>query len=91
MIHRKKCIPPLFEDVRTGKKRFEARLADFDVQPGDEIRLEEWDPENQTYTGRACTIEIDYILKTKDLPAWKPEDIAKFGFQIMQIKRVRDE
>lgn len=89
MVHRKKCIPSLFEDVYTGKKRFEVRLADFAIESGDEIVLEEWDPVQRVYTGRACTIEIDYILKTKDMPAWTPESVEKYGFQVMQIKSVR--
>jgi ASC-1-like (ASCH) protein len=88
MIHRKKCIPSLFEDVRTGKKRFEVRLADFEVNLGDKMVLEEWIPEESAYTGRTCTIEIEYILKTKDMPAWTPEKVEEFGFQILQIKSV---
>ncbi len=88
MTHHKKCIPSLFEDVRTGKKRFEVRLADFEVETGDKILLEEWNPVESAYTGRTCTIEIDYILKTKDMPAWTPEKVEEYGFQIMQIKSV---
>lgn len=90
MIHRKKCIPSLFEDVRTGKKRFEVRLADFEVSVGDRIVLEEWDPEKQVYSGRSFSVEIEYILKTKDMPAWTPEKVAEYGFQVMQIKRVEE-
>lgn len=88
MTHHKKCIPSLFEDVRTGKKRFEVRLADFEVESGDKIVLEEWNPVESVYTGRKCTIEIDYILKTKDLPVWTSEKVQEYGFQIMQIKSV---
>lgn len=88
MIHHKKCVPDLFEAVRAGQKPFEVRLADFEVQSGDRMVLEEWDPIIQSYTGRTCTIEIGYILKTKDVSFWKQKDIETYGFQVMDIKRV---
>ncbi len=88
MIHHKKCLPTLFEDVRTGKKRFEVRLADFEANVGDRMVLEEWDPERQACSGRTFTFEIEYILKTKDMPAWTPDKVAEFGFQVMQIKPI---
>lgn len=90
MQYHKKCLPNLFEDVRTGKKRFEVRLADFEVQVGDQIVLEEWDPEAQAYTGRTFSVDVEYILKTKDMPAWTEDKIAEYGFQIMQIKPSTD-
>lgn len=89
MVHHKKCIPGLFEDVRIGKKRFEVRLADFEVEIGDQIVLEEWDPVQASYTGRTFTVEIEYVLNTKDMPAWTPEKVQEYGFQVMQIKPIK--
>lgn len=51
LIH-KKIWSKYFELVKAGKKRFELRLADFDVEEGDVLVLEEWDPETKKYTGR---------------------------------------
>jgi len=36
-IIKKKIWPEYFELVRSGKKRFEARLADFDIKEGDTL------------------------------------------------------
>lgn len=43
MIIRKKIWPEFFEAVKSGKKRFEVRLADFKIKEGDKLVLEEWD------------------------------------------------
>ena len=68
-IH-KKIWPEFFEKVLSGEKRFELRVADFDVNPGDTIVLEEWDPKTKSYTGRTLTKIAGYIIKS---------DIDKFG------------
>lgn len=49
---RKKIWPEYFELIKSGKKRFELRVDDFDVKDGDTLVLEEWDPGTKEYTGR---------------------------------------
>jgi hypothetical protein len=39
--------------VKSGKKEFELRLADFDIAEGGTLILEEWNPDIQKYTGRS--------------------------------------
>ena len=46
-IIKKKIWPEYFELVSSGKKKFELRLADFDVKEGDALSLEEWDPKTR--------------------------------------------
>ncbi|MCJ7786787.1 DUF3850 domain-containing protein [Patescibacteria group bacterium] len=41
-IIKKKIWPEYFELVKSGKKRIELRLADFDAKEGDVLTLEEW-------------------------------------------------
>lgn len=48
----KKTWPEFFEEILNGKKKFELRLADFDIKSGDILVLREWDPETKDYTGR---------------------------------------
>jgi len=49
---KKKIWPKYFELVKSGKKKFEVRLADFRIKEGDILILEEWDPKTEKYTGR---------------------------------------
>lgn len=82
----KKAWPELFEDVRIGKKKFDLRLADFDVNEGDVLVLREWDPETGTYTGREIGKTVTYVLKTRDLGFSTKEEIEKYGQQIIQFE-----
>lgn len=47
---RKKILPKYFKEIFTENKRFELRKDEDDVQVGDELILEEWEPETG-YTG----------------------------------------
>ena len=49
-IH-KKTWPKYFQEILEGKKKFEVRLADFEVKEGDTLILEEYDPDIKKYTG----------------------------------------
>lgn len=60
---KKKVWPQYFELIKSGKKKFEVRVADFDVKEGDTIILEEWNPETKKYTGRTITKKAGYTLK----------------------------
>ncbi len=42
MIIKKKIWPEFFESVESGKKKFEVRVADFEIKEGDTLVLEEW-------------------------------------------------
>ena len=51
---RKKTWPVLFRWMLEGKKNTDLRLADFDVEEGDMLILEEYDPERRgTRAGRS--------------------------------------
>ena len=85
-IIRKKSYNPYFEQVLRGEKKFDLRLADFDVAPGDTIIFEEYDEKTRRPTGRTSTHRVGYVLKTKDLSYWTPEEIEKFGFVVMGLE-----
>ena len=86
MIIKKKTWPELFELVRTGKKKFDLRLADFECKEGDTLVFEEWDPKTNQYTGRTLSKKVTFILKTKNLEFFSKEDIEKYGFQVMSLE-----
>jgi ASC-1-like (ASCH) protein len=85
-IH-KKVWPEYFEQIISGKKKLELRLADFAVKEGDVLVLEEWDKDKQSYTGRKVEVIATYILKTKGQVFWSPEEVEKYGFQIIQFEK----
>jgi hypothetical protein len=60
--HELKIVPRYFEDVRDGRKLFEVRLDDRGYQVGDVLRLREWDPILEAYTGRVDVRGVTYVL-----------------------------
>ena len=77
IIH-KKVWPEYFEEILAGRKKFELRLADFEVSEGDTLILKEWNPESGAYTGRKTEVTATYVIKTKDQPFWPQEDADKY-------------
>jgi ASC-1-like (ASCH) protein len=84
-IHKKICSEH-FEKIISGKKKLELRLADFEVNEGDTLILEEWDKNKKEYTGRKIEVVATYILKTKGQTFWPQEEVDKYGFQIIQFE-----
>lgn len=74
-----------FDRIQSGDKNFELRLADWECAPGDILVLREVD-ESRNYTGRVLEKAVTSVLKTKDVKFFTPEDIEKYGFQIISFK-----
>jgi len=85
VIIKKKTWPDMFEKMLSGQKRFDARLSDFNVNEGDILVLEEFDPTNKTYTGRKIKKKVNFVLKTKDQKFWTDDDIRNIGLTIMSF------
>lgn len=85
IIH-KKTWPEYFDLVASGKKKYELRLADFEIAVGDTLILEEWDPKTGQYTGRKLEVVATLVKKTKDQKFWSAEEVEKHGFQVIQIE-----
>ena len=85
MIIKKKIWPEYFELVASGVKRYELRLADFDVKKGDTLVLEEWDPKTKRYTGRAVEKNVTFV-GTFDLNHYgQKKEIEKKGLYVIQF------
>ena len=85
----KKVLPQHFQDILDAKKKYEARLNDFEIEVGDILVLEEWtsaDVENRQATGRVLEKEVTYLIKFKpeDL-RWSDEDLKEKGIQIISF------
>lgn len=85
IIH-KKVWPEYFQEIISGKKKFELRLADFEVNEGDILVLKEWDNNRKKYTGRKVEVVATYIFKTKNQNFWPSDEVEKYGFQIIQFE-----
>ena len=84
-VIKKKIWPEYFELVSSGKKKFELRLADFDVKEGDTLLLEEWDPKIKEYTGRSIEKKVSFVLKF-NLNDFGQEDVIKEkGLVVIQL------
>lgn len=84
-IIKKKIWSKYFELVKSGKKRFEVRVADFDIKEGDTIVLEEWDSQTKKYTGRTLTKKVDYLLKFNLNTFGQKDLIEKNGLYVLQF------
>lgn len=84
-VIKKKIWPKFFELVRSGKKNFELRVADFKIKEGDILVLEEWDPKKKAYTGRRLRKKVGYILKFSLNSFGQKDKIEKNGLYVIQI------
>lgn len=85
----KKVWPEYFKEILSGKKTFELRVNDFEIDEGDTLVLKEWDPKIKDYTGREIEKIVGFVgkWKIKDLEAfWPREDIDEKGIQIISLK-----
>jgi len=62
IYHKLKIIPPYYDDVVNGIKKFELRKDDREFKVGDYIILKEFIPEKAQYSGRECKVKIKYKL-----------------------------
>jgi hypothetical protein len=72
-LHDLKSWPEYFVAVADGRKTFEVRKSDRGFMVGDHLRLREWDPRTEQYTGREIERRITYIFSGPFMPASKGE------------------
>ena len=84
-IVKKKTWPEYFELVLAGKQKFDLRVADFDIEEGDILALEEWNPQTKEYTGRKIEKKVDYILKFNLDDFGQKEEVENKGLYIVQL------
>ena len=65
--HRLKTWPMFYDRIISGEKTFEVRRKDRDFKVGDILILQEWNPENQSYTTREFKVKVKYILEGYNL------------------------
>jgi len=83
----KKIDLGFFDDVYSGKKKFELRLNDEDISEGDTLVLKEWNPATKTYTGRVIEKKVTYALVFNPSQSFWPEaEIKEKGLRILSLE-----
>ncbi len=79
-------MPEYFDAIVSGKKKYELRLNDFEINEGDIILLEEKDPITNELTGRTIEKTVSYVGKFKtDELFWPEEEVKEKGLQIISF------
>lgn len=84
MNHFVKCWPDHFEKIFDGTKPFELRKNDRDYRVGDQVIIQEWIPETETYTSRVVVWQIAYLIED---PNWLQPGYCCFGPSIGKINQ----
>ncbi len=85
----KKILSQYFDQVTSGKKKAEIRIADFEINEGDTLVLREWNPEAQEYTGRELEKNVTCVNKfqLEDLYRLNSEaEIKEHGIQVISVE-----
>ena len=78
--HHLKTVQPFFSEVKNGTKTFEFRRNDRDFQVGDEVYLQEYDLQKNTFSGEEIRGTITYVLKD-----WKGLDAGYCVFSVVIV------
>ncbi len=62
--HELKCWHGFYDEIVRGRKSFEIRKDDRGFNEGDILKLREWHPIGQVYSGQEAKARIDYIVKS---------------------------
>ena len=65
-IHDLKCWPKFFDAIAEGRKRHDLRRAgDRHFEVGDRLKLREFDPTTNSYSGRQQFVTVTYITSAE--------------------------
>jgi len=83
---KKKVWPEYFEKILKGEKKFDLRLADFNLKKGDVLIFEEYNPKTKKYTGRIIKKKVKNLVKFDAAKAYSLDEIKKFGFWEIELE-----
>lgn len=81
----KKTVSSLFNQILSGNKTFDVRLADWQCEAGDTLILNEIDDETKVLTGRSLRKKVGYVLYTNETDFFTKKDIEKYGLQVISL------
>lgn len=74
-----------------GKKNVEIRLADFEINAGDEILFREWDQTKHEYTGREFKKRVKVLFKVRFTDFNSIEEIKQHGHYVMELESIEKQ
>lgn len=86
---KKKCWSEWFDKFVSGERQFELRLADFQLNSGDVLVMEEFDPKTKSYTGRVARFKCARVEHSAQNPLqfYNTEDVKRSGFWIIKLEK----
>lgn len=87
-IHDVKSWSMFFRDIVTGARTSDIRLNDRRYAVGDRMRLNEFDPVDQKYTGRQATVVITYLQGSKSNPCAISYKALDDDYVVLSIKLI---
>lgn len=88
--HELKCWPQFFDAIAAGRKRHDLRRAyDRDFRVNDTLRLREFDPAANAYTGRDQMVHVTYVTSAEQPCALSDGALDK-DYCILSIARPGD-
>lgn len=79
----KRIWPDMFDNDQ--KLPVDFRLADFDLNDGDEICFQEWDPVTKKYTGRQYTKIVKRVTKHESPTRyWTKDELDQHGLYLVE-------
>lgn len=88
-IIKKKLWKEYWDFFESGKKKYDVRLNDFEVNEGDILVLQECDKETGEYTGRELQRKVTYkgVLELDGSNfVWSQEEMLEKGIVIMSLE-----
>lgn len=90
-IHYIKSWTMFFTDILSGERTSDIRYTgDRRFHVGDYLRLQEYDPVKQVYTGRQQTVEITYIQQNKSNPCAISMHALADDYAVLSIRKKLD-
>jgi hypothetical protein len=89
--HYVKSWTHLFAAFMSGVKTHDMRIMDRNYQVGDILVFQEYDKQNESYTGREARAVITYITSRDHVPCAFSPSALKEGYGILSIRRLPEE
>ena len=87
IVHTVKSWPQFFEPMLSGVKTHDVRrVTDRNYQAGDLLRLQEFDPQSESFTGRELLVRITYVTSS-EYPCALSEQALNPNYCILSVTK----